>query len=105
MTYVLSMALSYPTHLIITHRVMDLLAESTNKNLMSILKKTVGDNKRSWDSKIKYVVWADRITKKNSTGKSPFELVYGLTATLPVSMQILIFRMLSEYGTEQEEME
>ena len=77
------------------------LAESTNKNLMTILKKTVGDNKRAWDSKIKYVVWADRITKKNSTGKSPFELVYGFTATLPVSMQILIFRMLSEYGTEQ----
>ena len=71
---------------------------------MSILKKTVGDNKRTWDSKIKYV-WADRITKKNSTGKSPFELVYGLTATLSVSMQIPIFRMLSEYGTEQAEME
>ena len=72
---------------------------------MSILKKTVGDNKRSWDSKIKYAVWADRITKKNSTGKSPFELVYGLTVTLPVSMQIPIFKMLSEYGTEQAEME
>ena len=47
----------------------------------------------------------NRITKKNSTSKSPFELVYGLTATLPVSMQILIFRMLSEYGTEYGEME
>ena len=67
---------------------------------MTILKKTVGDNKRSWDSKIKYAVWADRITKKNSTGKSAFELVYGLTATLLVSMQISIFRILSEYGTE-----
>ena len=32
-------------------------------------------------------------------------MVYGLTATLPVSMQILIFKMLSEYGTEQSEME
>ena len=81
------------------------LAESTNKNLMNILKKTVGDNKKAWDSKIKYVVWADRITKKNSTRKSPIELVYGLTATLPVSMQIPIFRLLSEYGTERLEME
>ena len=72
---------------------------------MTILKKTVGDNKRSWDSKIKYAVWVDRITKKNSTEKSPFELVYGLTATLPISMHIPIFRMLSEYGIEQEEME
>ena len=73
--------------------------------MSTILKKIVGDNKRSWDSKIKYVVWADRITKKNSTRKSHFELVYGLTTTLLVSMQILIFRMLSEYGTKQSEME
>ena len=72
---------------------------------MNILKKTVGNNKRAWDSKIKYALWADRITKKNSTGKSPFELVYGLTATLPVSMQIPIFKMINEYGTEGEEME
>ena len=49
------------------------LAESTNKKLMTILTKTVGDNKRAWDSKIKYAVWEDRITKKNSTEKSPFE--------------------------------
>ena len=43
--------------------------------------------------------------KEDSTGKSPFELVYGLTATLPVSMQIPVFRMISEYGTKGEEME
>ena len=72
---------------------------------MTILKKTVGDNKKAWDSNIKYVVWEDRITKKNSTGKSPFELVYGLTTTLLISMQIPIFRLLSEYGTERLEME
>ena len=72
---------------------------------MSILKKTVGDNKRSWYSKMRYAVWLDRITKKNSTGKSPFQLVYGITATLLVSMQIPIFKMLSEYGTKQAEME
>jgi hypothetical protein len=34
------------------------LAESNNKNLMNILKKTVGDNKRSWDNKIKFALWA-----------------------------------------------
>ena len=71
---------------------------------MKILKKTVGTNKRAWDSKIKYALWADRITKKNSTGKSPFELVYGLTAALPVSMHIPVFIMVNEYGIEREEM-
>ena len=81
------------------------LAESTNKNLMNIFKKTVGNNKKSWDSKIKYALCADRITKKNSTGKSPFDLVYGIIAELPTSMQFLIFTMLSDYSPEKDEME
>ena len=50
---------------------------------MTIIKKIVGDNKKAWDSKIKYALWVDRITKKSSTRKSPFELVYGLDVTLP----------------------
>ena len=72
---------------------------------MNILKKTVGNNKKSWDSKIRYALWADRITKKNSTGKSPFDLVYGITAELPASIQFSIFRMLLDYSPEEDEME
>ena len=62
------------------------LAESSNKNLMNILKKVVGENKKSWDSKIKYALWEDRITTKTSMGKTPFELVYGLEAKLHVNL-------------------
>jgi hypothetical protein len=32
------------------------LAESNNKNIMNIVKNIVGDNKKSWDSKIKYAL-------------------------------------------------
>jgi transposase InsO family protein len=78
------------------------LAESTNKNLMNILKKVVGENKKSWDRKIKYAVWADRITTKTSTGKTPFELVYGLEAKLPVNLQIPILRFAQQYATDTE---
>ena len=53
---------------------------------MNILEKVVGENKKSWDSKIKYAVWKDRITTKTSTGKTTFELVYGLEAKLPVNL-------------------
>jgi transposase InsO family protein len=62
------------------------LVESTNKNLVNILKKVVGENKKLWDSKIKYAVWADQITTKTSTRKTPFELVYGLEAKLHVNL-------------------
>jgi hypothetical protein len=80
-TFCFIMALSYPTPPIIIPKEMVSL-ESSKKNLMTILKKTVGDNKKSWDSKIKYALWDDRITKKDSTRKSPFELVYGMEVTL-----------------------
>jgi transposase InsO family protein len=64
------------------------LAKSSKKNLMNIVNKIVGENKKAWDSKIKYALWADCITTKTSTGKTPFELVYGLEAKFPVNLQI-----------------
>jgi hypothetical protein len=69
---------------------------------MNILKKVVEENKKSWDSKLKYAVWADRITTKTSTGKTPFELVYGLEAKLPVNLQIPILRFVQQYDTDAE---
>jgi transposase InsO family protein len=77
------------------------LAESSNKNLMNIIKKVVGENKKSWDSKIKYALWADRITTKTSIGRTIFELVYGL-AKLPVNLQIPILLFSQQYATDGE---
>eukprot|EP00253_Pinus_taeda_P032014 PITA_32014 len=39
------------------------LAESSNKNLMNVIMKTVSNNKKNWDSKLKH----DWMTKKDST--------------------------------------
>jgi len=78
------------------------LVESSNKNLMNIIKKVVGENKRSWDSKIKYALWANRITTKASTGKAPFELVYGLEAKLPMNLRIPILGFAQQYATDGE---
>jgi hypothetical protein len=46
------------------------LAESSNKNLIRIIRRTVGENKRAWDSSLKYELWVDKVTKKQSTGKA-----------------------------------
>jgi transposase InsO family protein len=53
------------------------LAESSNKILIRIIKKLLTENKRSWDSKLKFSLWADRISNKKSIGTSPFQMVYG----------------------------
>ena len=69
---------------------------------MTIIKKTVGDNKKAWDSKIKYALWVDQITKKRSTGKSPFELVYGLDVTLPIHLKLPMYRLLQNFSSDQD---
>ena len=60
------------------------LAESYNKNLIKIIKKLLEDNKKNWDSKLKYALWADRVTIKKSTRNSPFKLVYGTNVVFPI---------------------
>ena len=40
------------------------LAESTNKNIIQSIKKLLSQNKRSWDSMLKYALWADMITTR-----------------------------------------
>jgi hypothetical protein len=53
------------------------LAESSNKSLRRIIKKLLAKNKKSWDSKLKFSLWDDRISNKKSIGISPFRMVYG----------------------------
>ena len=60
------------------------LAESSNKNIIQSIKKLLKHNKRSWDSMLKYALWADRITVKQAIGTSPYQLVYGTEAVFPV---------------------
>lgn len=69
------------------------LAESNIQNFMMIIKEVVGNNKKSWDSKIKHALWVDRIMKKESTRKRPFELVYGMDVTLSFHLKILVYRL------------
>jgi transposase InsO family protein len=78
------------------------LVESNNKNLIDIIRKVVGENKRSWDDCLKFALWADHITKKHATSKSPFELVYGLDVVLPVNLRLSIYKLLEQFTTNQE---
>ena len=64
------------------------LAESTNKNLIRIIKKTVDQNQKNWHKALVNALWADTITKKASIGTSPFNLVYGREVVLPTHLVI-----------------
>jgi hypothetical protein len=58
------------------------VAESTNKNLVRILKKMVADNQRNWHNSLYNALWDNRVTPKEAIGNYPYFLVYGQEAIL-----------------------
>ena len=80
------------------------LAESSNKTLVRALKKTIAENKKNWDSQLKFSLWENRITSKRATGKSPYELVYGRAAVFPVQLALPMARFMQENQEEPDDM-
>jgi hypothetical protein len=67
--------------------------ERVNGILVSILRKTVLDSKRNWDTKLTAALWAYRTTYKVTTRATPFLLVYGLEVTLPIEYEVESLRV------------
>jgi hypothetical protein len=76
------------------------LAESSNKTLVNIIKKTLQENKKSWHDKLVFSLWADRLTTKRSIGMSPYQLVYGTEAVFPTSLGVPVMKLLQEVQVE-----
>ena len=64
------------------------LVESSKKNLISILKKTVASHHKDWHTQIYYALWAYQITPKEALGNSPYCLLYGKEVVLPPKLTI-----------------
>lgn len=62
------------------------------------------DNKNNWDSKLKYALWADRVTINKSTGNSLFSLVYGIEVVFPIQLTLPVAIFLQEEKNEEEDM-
>ncbi|MCO5562243.1 hypothetical protein L7F22_015869 [Adiantum nelumboides] len=77
--------------------------ESTNKTLVTILRKTVDVNKRDWDENLSTAVWAYNTTFKETTGFTPFSLVYGQECVLPIEHELATLRFLHEHSLPLEE--
>jgi hypothetical protein len=64
------------------------LVESTNKTLVQILKNTIDQNQKNWHLKLTDALWESRLTPKDNTGTSPYSLVYGKEARMPINLEI-----------------
>jgi uncharacterized protein (DUF433 family) len=72
-------------------------AEASNKVLIKIIKKRMMDNLRRWHEKLLEALWAHRTSRHRATKVTPFELVYGQEAVLPVEVILQNLRI-----TEQD---
>eukprot|EP00253_Pinus_taeda_P016430 PITA_16430 len=62
--------------------------ESTNKVIEAILTKTIKENRRDRFQRLPEALWAYRTTWRNTTGFSPYELVFGKNAIFLVEFEI-----------------
>ena len=62
-------------------------AEVSNREIKSILEKTVNSSRKDWSKKIEDALWAYRTAFKTPLGMSPFRIVYGKACHLPVELE------------------
>ncbi|XP_057962380.1 uncharacterized protein LOC131153952 [Malania oleifera] len=69
--------------------------EAANKNIKNILEKMT-ETYRDWHDKLPFTLMAYKTTTRTSTGATPFSLVYGMEAVVPVEVEIPSLRVLKE---------
>ena len=64
------------------------------------MTKTVQMHRKDWSDKLHEALQAYRITWKNSTGFTPYQLVYGKQVLLPIEFQIYTFKLEIDLGVD-----
>jgi len=71
--------------------------EAVNKVLVTMLQRTIGMHKSNWHLMLFSALWAYRTSVKDVTGFIPFQIFYGLEATLPIECEIPSLKIDVEY--------
>ena len=68
------------------HPQFDGLCERFNRTLASMLRGFVGQHQRDWDQYLPYVMHAYRAAPQESTGETPFFLMFGRPSRAPLNL-------------------
>ncbi|MCO5612383.1 hypothetical protein L7F22_066650 [Adiantum nelumboides] len=68
-------------------------AEHTNKILSSVLTKVVSTGRTDWKMNLHAALWAYRVSFKTVINATPFNLVYGIDAMLPIEFLLPTLRV------------
>ena len=69
--------------------------EAANKNIKRILQRMI-EISWGWSKKLPFALWAYRTSFRTSTGATPYYLVYGMEAVLPVEIEMGSLRVALE---------
>ncbi|KAG8478987.1 hypothetical protein CXB51_028873 [Gossypium anomalum] len=84
------------------HPKMNGAVEAVKKNIKKIVGKMT-ETYRDWHEKLSFALLAYRTSIRTSTGATPFSLVYGIEAVLPIEVEIPSLRILSEIKLDELE--
>ena len=76
--------------------------EAANKNIKRILRKMV-ETSRDWSEKLPFALWAYRTSFRTFTGATPYSLVYGMEAVLPIEIEMGSLRVTLEQQISETE--
>jgi hypothetical protein len=76
--------------------------EAANKNIETIIKKSA-ESARDWHEQLPLALWGYRTSIRTSTGATPFSLVYGMEAVLPIELEVPSLRIVTECGLPESE--
>jgi hypothetical protein len=68
-------------------------AESTYKIIKNNIRKVVDNNPTCWDELFSEVLWAYRTSKRLSINTTPYSLVYGHDAVIPIEITVKSLRV------------
>ena len=79
---------------------MNGLNEKFNGELKLMMTKMIHGNEKNWNLEVIKVPWAYRIAVNPNMQFSPYQLVYGKQAMLPLDVEIPALKLLVEAGQE-----
>ena len=74
---------------------MNRAVEIANKNIKKIIEK-MAETYKDWHEKLPFALHAYYTVVRTSIGATPFSLVYGMEAILPIEIEIQSLRVLME---------
>ena len=79
------------------------LVEKVNGMIVKMITKQVHNKPKDWDQHLQAALWAYRTSFRTSLGYTPFHLVFGKEALLPIEAQLSSLRVLGSGESIQRE--